>query len=160
MIKIEPKVAIHPQPCLLSRIESKSLFIAEEYLTPLPSIGFQDPFWKNFIRRDDRTINIYQPWLYDHNPIVRETFYSYSVKFHGRQIRHHPREPKPRDSSQKSYAPRVKKSLYLTNARGLKQPFKIDLLILALIRRKSNLDPRFSIPLDLDPLSIEILGLF
>ena len=120
----------------------------------------QDPFWENFIRRDDRTIILSQPWLYDPNPTVKGTFHSPYFEFKDHQIRDHHREPKPRDSSQKSYAPKVKKSLYLINARGLKQPFKIDPLILTLIRRKLNSDPRFSVPPDLDPLSTEIPGLF
>ena len=153
---IEPKVVPHPQSYLPFGIESTSLLIAEESL----SIGFQDPFWKNFIRRDDRTNILGQPWLYDPNPIVKRTSHSSSFKFKGHQIRDHPREPKPRDSSQKSYAPRVKKALYLVNARGLKQPFKIDPLILALIRRKLNLDPRFLVPANIDPLSPEIPSLF
>ena len=72
----------------------------------------------------------------------------------------HPREPKPKESNQKSYVLRYKKILYLANARGLKQPFKIDPLILALIRRKLNSDPRFLVPPDLDPLSTEMPGLF
>ena len=101
-----------------------------------------------------------QPWLYDPNPSVKGTFHSPYFEFQDRQIKDHPREPKPRDSSQQSYAPRVKKIIYLVNARGLKQPFKIDPLILALIRRKLNMDPRFSVPPDLDPLPPEIPGLF
>ena len=101
-----------------------------------------------------------QPWLYDPNPIVKGTFHSPYFEFKDHQVRNHPREPKPRESSKKSYAPRFKKFFYLTNARGLKQPFKIDPLILTLIKRKLNSDPRFSMPPDLDPLRSEILSLF
>ena len=109
---------------------------------------------------NDRTIICDQTWLYDPNPFVKRISHYSSFEFKGRQIRDHPREPKPKDSGQKSYAPRVKKALYLVNARGMKQPLKIDSLILTLIRRKLNLDPRFLVPLDLDPLPPEIPGLF
>ena len=44
LIRIEPKLILHPQPCVIFGIESKSLFIAEEHLTSFQSIGFQDPF--------------------------------------------------------------------------------------------------------------------
>ena len=44
LVMIEPKVILHPQPYFLSEIESESLFIAKECLTPFQSIGFQDPF--------------------------------------------------------------------------------------------------------------------
>jgi hypothetical protein len=160
LVMIEPKVVLHPQSYLQYGIESTSLLIEDESLNPLQSVGFQDPFWENFIRRHDRTIILNQPWLYDPYPCVKRISHSSSFELKGHQIREHPREPKPRDSRHKSYAPRVKKVLYLVNARGLKQPFKIDPLILALIRRKLNLDPRFLVPPDLDPLLPEIPGLF
>ena len=98
--------------------------------------------------------------LYDPNPTVKGTFHSLYFEFKDRQVRNHLKEPKARESNQKSYAPRYKKTLYLANVRGLKQPFKIDPLILTLIRRKLNLDPRLSIPHDLNSLSLEFLSLF
>ena len=81
LVMIESKVILHPQPYFLSRIESKSLFIAKECLTHFQSIGFQDPFWENFIRRDDRTIILSQPWLFDPNPTVKGTFHSPYFEF-------------------------------------------------------------------------------
>ena len=92
--------------------------------------------------------------------LILMTFYSPYFKIKDYQVRSHLREPKPKESNQKSYAPKYKKTLYLTNARDLKQPFKINRLILALIRRKLNSDPRFLVPPDLDPLSTEIPCLF
>ena len=99
LVMIEPKVILHPQPCFLSRIESRSLFIVEECFIPFQSIRFQDPFWKNFIRRDDRIIILSQPWLYDSNPTVRGTFHSPYFEFKDCQVRSHPREPKVKKSN-------------------------------------------------------------
>ena len=98
--------------------------------------------------------------MYDPNSTVKGTFHSPYFELKDCQVRNHFRESKPRESNQKSYAPRYKKTLYLANARGLKQPFKINPLILALIRKKLNSYPRFLVPPDLGPLSTEIPSLF